>query len=228
MRNKPSELMVFAAGFGTRMQPLTNNLPKPLIAVGGRTLLDHSLDIANAANIEKTVVNTHYLGDQIKNHLFGQPYFVEHEPEILETGGGLRNARHHFSGSSILTCNSDSVWVGENPLRALQAAWRNDWDALLLCAHASNINGRDAPGDFNFSDNGLISRSGDWVYLGAQIIRLSLLDNINQTSFSLNIVWDKLILHGKLHGIEYSGKWCDVGSPGNIPVAEEMMGLSGV
>ena len=82
--------------------------------------------------------------------------------------------------------------------------------------------------DFNISDNGLISRSGDWVYLGAQIIRLSLLDNINQTSFSLNIVWDKLILHGKLHGIEYSGKWCDVGSPGNIPVAEEMMGLSGV
>ena len=70
MRNKPSELMVFAAGFGTRMQPLTNNLPKPLISVGGRTLLDHSLDIANAANIEKTVVNTHYMGDQIKNHLY--------------------------------------------------------------------------------------------------------------------------------------------------------------
>ena len=228
MRNKPSELMVFAAGFGTRMQPLTNNLPKPLISVGGRTLLDHSLDIANAANIEKTVVNTHYMGDQIKNHLFGQPYIVENEPKILETGGGLQNARHHFSGSSVLTCNSDSVWVGDNPLQALQAAWRNDWDALLLCAHASNINGRDAPGDFNISDNGLISRSGDWVYLGAQIIRLSLLDNINQTSFSLNIVWDKLILQGRLHGIEYSGKWCDVGSPENIPVAEEMMGLSGV
>ena len=228
MRNKPSELMVFAAGFGTRMQPLTNNLPKPLISVGGRTLLDHSLDIANAASIEKTVVNTHYLGDQIKNHLFGQPYIVEHEPEILETGGGLQNARHHFSGPSVLTCNSDSVWVGENPLRALQAAWRNDWDALLLCAHTSNINGRDAPGDFNISDNGLISRSGDWVYLGAQIIRLSLLDNINQTSFSLNLVWDKLMLHGKLHGAEYSGKWCDVGSPENIPIAEKMMGFSGV
>jgi GTP:adenosylcobinamide-phosphate guanylyltransferase len=111
MRNKPSELMVFAAGFGTRMQPLTNNLPKPLISVGGRTLLDHSLDVANAASIEKTVVNTHYLGDQIKNHLFGQPYIVEHEPEILETGGGLQNARHHFSGPSVLTCNSDSVWL---------------------------------------------------------------------------------------------------------------------
>ena len=101
MRQPPDELMLFAAGFGSRMQPLTVDLPKPLIPVAGKSLLDRTLSLATAGGITKTVVNTHYLGNKIANHLKNCPAQVVHEPNILDTGGGLKNASKFFEGPAI-------------------------------------------------------------------------------------------------------------------------------
>ena len=141
MRQPPDELMLFAAGFGSRMQPLTVDLPKPLILVAEESLLDRTLTLATAGGITKTVVNTHYLGDKIAKHLENYPAQVVHEPNILDTGGGLKNASKFFNGPVIFTSNSDAIWSGPNPFSYLFQNWRDDCDALLLCAPISQVSG---------------------------------------------------------------------------------------
>ena len=223
MRNAPDELMIFAAGLGTRMQPLTADTPKPLIKVAGLTLLDHTLGLANEGGIKNIIVNTHYLGYAIKKNLQNTSVKVFHEKELLDTGGGLKNASSAFKGSTIFTSNSDAIWSGENPFLFLAKHWDNGCDALLLCAKIDNVHGRKKPGDFHLSKNGTIRRSGSWVYLGIQIIRLSLVDKINESVFSLNLIWDNLIEHKRLKAIPYSGQWCDIGRPENIIIGEQLL-----
>ena len=223
MSDPPSELMLFAAGFGSRMQPLTIDLPKPLIHVAGQSLLDRTLALAHDAEISKVVVNTHYLGHKIRNHLQGRPVKVIHEPEILDTGGGLKNAKALFKEATVFTSNSDAVWSGPNPFSTLALQWRNDYDALLLCAPVNQIDGRSPPGDFSVSEGGKVIRGGDWVYLGIQIIRLDTLDEIGAKAFSLNVVWDQLMDRGTLRVAHYSGQWCDIGKPENVALGIEVL-----
>lgn len=223
MRNAPDELMLFAAGFGTRMQPLTAETPKPLIEVAGQTLLDRTLDLASEGGMKKIAVNTHYLGSAIEKHLKDSSVDIFHEQNILDTGGGLKNASSAFSGSTVFTSNSDAIWSGENPFLFLAKHWEDDCDALLLCAQINNIHGREKPGDFDLSENGTIKRAGNLVYLGIQIIRLSLVDEISESVFSLNLIWDTLIERNRLKIATYSGQWCDVGRPENIVVGEKLL-----
>ncbi len=112
MRNHPDALMLFTAGFGTRMAPLTDHLPKPLIEVAGMPLLDHALQVARAAGVRHVVGNTHYLADLMEAALRDRGIAVVHEPVILETGGGLRNALPLLGPGPVMTLNSDSVWTG--------------------------------------------------------------------------------------------------------------------
>ena len=223
MRNAPDELMHFAAGFGTRMQPLTDETPKPLIEVAGQTLLDRTLDLALEGGIKKIAVNTHYLGSAIEKHLKDSSVDIFHEQNILDTGGGLKNASSAFNGSTVFTSNSDAIWSGENPFLFLAKHWEDDCDALLLCAQISNIHGREKPGDFDLSENGTINRAGNLVYLGIQIIRLSLVDEVSESVFSLNLIWDTLIERNRLKVATYSGQWCDVGRPENIVFGEQLL-----
>jgi MurNAc alpha-1-phosphate uridylyltransferase len=223
MRNVPDELMLFAAGFGTRMQPLTDETPKPLIEVAGQTLLDRTLDLALEGGIKKIAVNTHYLGSAIEKHLKDSSVDIFHEQNILDTGGGLKNASSAFNGSTVFTSNSDAIWSGENPFLFLAKHWEDDCDALLLCAQISNIHGREKPGDFDLSENGTINRAGNLVYLGIQIIRLSLVDEVSESVFSLNLIWDTLIERNRLKVATYSGQWCDVGRPENIVFGEQLL-----
>ena len=101
--------------------------------------------------------------------------------------------------------------------------WEDDCDALLLCAEIDNVHGREKPGDFHLSENGTIGRSGNLVYLGIQIIRLSVVDEINERVFSLNLIWDNLIERKRLKAISYSGQWCDIGRPENIIIGEQLL-----
>ncbi len=228
MSDPPSELMLFAAGFGSRMWPLTVDLPKPLILVAGQSLLDRTLALAHDAEISKVVVNTHYLGHKVRNHLQGRPVKIIHEPEILDTGGGLKNAKALFKEATVFTSNGDAVWSGPNPFLTLNLKWRDDCDALLLCAPISQIHGRLPPGDFSISNGGKITRGGDWVYLGVQIIRLSTLNEITAKVFSLNVIWDLLMKRGTLYAAHYSGQWCDIGTPENIALGAAVLGKSDV
>lgn len=216
--------MVFAAGFGTRMRPLTNTTPKPLLPVGQTCLLDHTIDLAQNAGVSRLVVNAHYLATQIENHLQDQrDVHVIVEDPILDTGGGLKNAAGHFDGPFVFTSNSDNIWAGQNPFSLLATQWKPHQRGLLLCAPVKKVIGRDGPGDFDIDPAGRVTRGGDFVFLGVQIISKEVVIQVPETVFSLNTVWDQLMLDGNLYGQIYDGLWCDVGRPENIQLAESLL-----
>lgn len=217
--------MLFAAGFGTRMGALTKTTPKPLIKVGGKALLQHALDLTEFLSIETKVVNTHYHGDQVRSYLDGTDVLISDESEkILETGGGLRNALPLLGNDPVYTLNTDAVWKGPNPLQKLKTAWNPaTMDALLLCLPISSCVGYQGVGDFSIEKSGRLKRGGPWVYSGAQILTTDRLHDIENDAFSLNIIWDKIARDGRIYGLPYSGKWCDVGHPEGLELAEKMM-----
>lgn len=221
-------LMIFAAGLGTRMRPLTDTRPKPLIEVAGRTLLDRALDLGRAAGSAPIVVNSHYLPDRIAGHLAGQKVAISDERDrLLDTGGGLRRALPLLdprrTGVPVMTLNPDVVWTGPNPVAQLLAAWRDDMSALLALVPLERATARLRGGDFALDPTGRISRRGDFVYAGAQIIRTDLLATIPEPVFSLNRLWDLLIAQGSAHGMVHPGGWCDVGRPEAIAEAEALL-----
>lgn len=217
--------MLFAAGFGTRMQDLTAHQPKPLIKVAGCPLIDHALALGWDAGVSPIVVNLHYLPHLLEAHLDGLDVrTIREEPQILETGGGLRNALPVLGPEPVATLNSDAVWAGPNPLRLLMDAWDPErMDALLICVPMARVHGRDAQGDFSIDHSGRLHRGGNTVYGGAQILKTDLLGAVQQATFSLNIVWDMMAAKDRLFGLTYPGHWCDVGHPGGITEAEDML-----
>ncbi len=224
----PFPLMVYAAGFGTRMGKLTANCPKPLIQVAGKALIDHALDLAQPATVGNTVVNLHYLADQLETHLKTRDVALSHEREnILETGGGLKRALPLLGPGAVMTLNSDAVWTGKNPLSQLAAHWdETRMDALLLLLPAAKAQGHTGRGDFLLSEEGRLIRAkgaDGLVYLGAQILRPNGLQHIDNEVFSLNLLWDKMIDDGRAYGLVHQGGWCDVGHPEGIAVAEALL-----
>lgn len=229
MRPVPPPLMLFAAGLGTRMGALTALRPKPMIPVAGRPLIDHALAQAEAAGISRIVANTHYRADQIEAHLAPRGIATSHEaPDILETGGGLRQALPLLGGNPVMTLNTDAVWTGANPLSQLLAAWDGAaMDGLLLLLPAAAATGHSGTGDFLIDRDGRLSRARGapgHVYLGAQILRTDALAEIDRRAFSLNLLWDRMIGSGRLFGLVHQGGWCDVGRPEGIAQAEALLG----
>ena len=218
-------VMLFAAGFGTRMGALTRDRPKPLIEVAGRTLLDHAL--ALTAGVTTRVVNAHYKADQIQAHIArhdpGVAISVE-SPDILDTGGGLRKALPLLAADPVFTLNTDAVWTGPNPLDTLRAAWDGTrMEALLLLVPPQAALGHAGGGDFTLAPDGTLARGPGAVYSGAQILRTDRLGEIREAAFSLNRLWDAMTARGTLHGVLHPGQWCDVGRPEGIALAEEML-----
>ncbi len=218
-------LMIFAAGKGTRMAPLTDTRPKPLIEVAGRSLLDRALQMGRDAGAARIVVNAHYLGQQIHDHLAGSDIAISDESDLLlETGGGLRKALPLLGEGPVMTLNPDVIWTGPNPLLALEAAWDPArMDALVMLVPHERARGRVGPGDFSLDHTGRITRRGDLVYAGCQIVRPERLGEIGEEVFSLNLLWDRMIADGRAYGITHSGGWCDLGRPETIPLAEAML-----
>ncbi|MEP6064280.1 MAG: nucleotidyltransferase family protein [Paracoccaceae bacterium] len=225
MRYAQYPLMMFAAGFGTRMKHLTQDQPKPLVNVEGRPLIDHALDLAKGANCDPIAANLHYLADRLEHHLTGTGVTTITElPEILDTGGGLRNALPVLGDGPVMTLNPDAIWDGPNPLDMLRTAWRPDkMDALLICVPIAQTVGRMGTGDFDLNSDDQITRGTQFVYGGAQIVKTDGLRDITETSFSLNILWDQLSAKDRLFGLRYPGRWCDVGTPEGVSLAEHML-----
>ena len=220
---QPDTLMLFAAGRGTRMAPLTDTTPKPLIPVAGRTLLDRALDLAEDAGVARMVLNIHHLGQQIRDHIGDRAAISDETGLLLETGGGLRKALPLLGPGPVITMNPDVIWTGPNPLAALLAAWDDRMDALLMLVPRAHTHGRKGGGDFSLDQAGRLIRKGDLVYGGAQIIRTDRLAGIGGEVFSLNRLWDLMIAEGRAHGLIHAGEWCDVGRPDCIPLAEALL-----
>lgn len=225
MRKTPDALMLFAAGFGTRMGELTRTRPKPLVEVAGRPLLDHALDLAREAEIARIVANTHYLGAQIAAHLAGSDVAISDESgRILETGGGLRKALPLLGDGPVITLNTDAIWSGPNVITALQEAWDPErMSALLALVPCGRALGHAGQGDFRLLPDGQIARGKGYVYTGAQILNPAGIETISEEVFSLNLLWDRLLAAGRVYGLVYGGGWCDVGRPESIALAERML-----
>lgn len=222
-------LMVFAAGFGTRMRELTKDRPKPLIPVLGRSLLDRALDLGRDLGAYPIVVNSHYLGAQIADHLKGQDVLISAEEDILETGGGLRRALPLLGQGAVMTLNPDVVWRGPNPLHILAQAWDSErMDALLLVKPRQGLAGRKGGADFTLTEGRIQRATGEEgvVYLGAQILKTDGLSQITQDVFSVNLLWDQMIASGRAYAVLYDGDWCDVGSPEGLVEAEALLSQS--
>ena len=226
MRQLP--VMLFAAGFGTRMGALTAHQPKPMVHVAGKPLIDHALALTDDASLTDITVNLHYRGDQIVRHLHNRKIkFSNETSQILETGGGLKAAACLLGQSPVLTLNTDAVWTGENPLTQLLQAWDPDrMDALLLLLPANQALGHSGTGDFLINDAGQISRAKGAkapIYLGAQILKTETVSAMSETVFGLNTIWDQMIAEGRAYGLMHNGGWCDVGRPEGIKLAEDLL-----
>jgi N-acetyl-alpha-D-muramate 1-phosphate uridylyltransferase len=225
MTSVAPSIMLFAAGFGTRMGALTKACPKPLIPVAGEALIDHTLRLTLRVPYTNIVANTHYLPDMMRDHL--QPLGVQlsHEaPEILETGGGLRAALPLLGTNPVITMNTDAIWAGPNPLSLVLENWDPDrMDALLMCVPVGQTVGHSGSGDFTADEYGQITRGPGLVYGGVQILKTDMLDTIPEKSFSLNVLWNQMMDRGTLYAILYPGRWCDVGHPEGIKLAEDLL-----
>lgn len=225
MTSAPETVMFFAAGFGTRMGDLTRDMPKPMIRVASRTLMDHALDLTRATEIRSRVVNIHYKADMFADFLADRNVTISLElPDILDTGGGLKAALPLIGENPVYTMNTDAIWSGPNPLHVLADQWNPDvMDALLICVPLGAAVGRKGAGDFNLSAKDQIHRGGDYVYGGVQIIKTDLVRTHEGRVFSLNAIWDEIAARGRLFGARYPGKWCDVGHPEGIKLAEKLL-----
>ncbi len=225
MSQSPDAVMLFAAGFGTRMGALTKDRPKPLIEVAGRPLIDHALALVDAVHPPRVVANLHYHAEQLQAHLAPKGILLSHEtPDILETGGGLRAALPLLGTGPVFTMNTDAIWTGPNPLSLLQQAWDPDrMDALLMCVPIVQTIGHAGEGDFTADAEGRITRGPGLVYGGVQILKTDGLQHIPEQAFSLNLLWNQMHDRQRLFALEYPGRWCDVGRPEGIALAEGML-----
>jgi MurNAc alpha-1-phosphate uridylyltransferase len=218
-------VILFSAGFGTRMKHLTADRPKPMVQVAGRPLIDHALAVAHEIAPPVIVANLHYLPEILQAHLTpkGVKTVIE-SPDILETGGGLRNALPLLGNGPIITMNTDAIWHGLNPLKLLLDAWEPErMDALLMGVPPKNALEHEGNGDFTIDGDGRLTRGAGVVYGGVQIIKTDMLADVSESSFSLNLIWDKMLAQGTLHGMRYCGSWCDVGHPDGVKTAEKLL-----
>jgi MurNAc alpha-1-phosphate uridylyltransferase len=194
------------------MRHLTRDVPKPMVRFRGRPMIDHAVSLLHDAGIDRVFANTHHLPEQIEPHLaeLGVAYRRE-APEILDTGGGLKALLPLLPEGPVVTLNPDAAWRGANPVSQLLSAWRSGMSCLLLVTPLSRTM-RMTPGDFALSD-GKVTRKGDFVYTGAQIIDPKLVADIGQGVFSLNLAWDRAIAKGAAHAIIHDGDWADIGTP---------------
>lgn len=230
----PKKAMVLAAGLGTRMQPITETLPKPLVQVAGRSLIDHMLDRLIESGVTEAVVNLFHLGDQIEAHLQKRDRpkitFV-HEAERLETGGGIRNALAHFDDAPFFASNSDALLLnGPHPiLPRLASCWIDDaMDGLLLLHSTVDAFGYDGLGDFSAEPDGRLCRRAEmqvspWLFTGVQILHPRLFKDTPDGPFSLNPLYDRAIENDRLYGVVHDGEWFHVGTPTQLADAEDYM-----
>jgi len=230
-RPRIKRAMVLAAGLGKRMRPLTDERPKPLVELAGRTLLDRALDRLAEARLAKIVVNSHYFSDMIAGHLDGRKGITLSPEEILlETGGGVKAALPHLGKGPFFVVNSDAVW-SDGPMPALErlaGLWDGKrMDALLLLVPTPAVAGANISdrGDYNLEPDGRARRREEgevapFLFGGIQILHPRLFKDAPEGPFSLNILYDRAEAAGRLYGMRHDGEWYHVGTPRELAAAE--------
>jgi N-acetyl-alpha-D-muramate 1-phosphate uridylyltransferase len=228
----PRRAMVLAAGLGTRMRPLTDNMPKPLVKVTGKTLIDHVLDRLAEAGVERAVVNVHHFADQIQQHLMHRkhPQIVISDERglLLGTGGGVKKALPELGDACFFHSNSDTFWIDNvkpNLARLADAFDPVAMDALVLLAPTVGSIGYAGRGDFAMTADGRLRKRAEqetapFVYAGAAILSPALFKGAPQGEFPLTALFDRATAAGRLHGLRLEGLWMHVGTPEAIAEVE--------
>jgi MurNAc alpha-1-phosphate uridylyltransferase len=232
--------MVLAAGFGERMRPITLRLPKPLVTLAGKPLLDHVLDKLAAAGVTTAIVNVHYLPDQLEAHLAArrarppETLVSDERGVLLDTGGGAKKALSLLGYGPFFIHNADSVWSeGATPaLTRMLRKWNPaTMDCLLLLAPTATSIGYAAKGDFSMAPDGRLARRGNEVvpfaFAGVSLCDARLFDNAPEGRFSLNLLWDRALAKGRLYGVRLDGRWMHVGTPDALAEAETLFEREG-
>ncbi|MBP2311372.1 nucleotidyltransferase family protein [Azospirillum soli] len=236
-KNAPKKAMVLAAGLGLRMRPLTLERPKPLIPILGKPMLDHALDRLEEAGVTSAVVNSHYKGAMIAEHLKTRKkpaITLSPEDVLLETGGGVKKALPQLGKAPIYVVNADILWLdGPSPtLRRLAAHWNPDeMDALLLLMATTKSVGYDGRGDYHMDPLGRLTRRAEmeiapFVFAGVQIVKPELFKDMPDGPFSTNLVWDRAQEAGRLYGLAHDGLWFHVGTPEALAESEALLSKS--
>lgn len=235
---QPKAGMMLAAGLGTRMHPITQTLPKPLVKVRGKTLLDYGLDALESAGVERAVVNFHHHPEQIEAHVSSrtapQIQLSDERDGLLDSGGGIKKAMAQLGSDPFFVLNSDSFWIeGAKPnLLRMADFWQADtMDILLLLADMAGAVGFATKGDFLMDSDGRLERRGEqktapFAYAGAAIVNPDIFAGSPDGPFSINILFDKALEHGRLFGLRLDGLWLHVGTPEAIREAEEAIAKS--
>jgi MurNAc alpha-1-phosphate uridylyltransferase len=228
----PTTAMVMAAGLGQRMRPLTERMPKALVEVAGKPLIDHILDRLEAAGVTRAVVNVHAFADQMEAHLSGrrspQILISDERAGLLETGGGLKRARSMLGEAPIWVANSDYVWTEghDDAMGMLAAAWDPArMDACLIVVPKARTEGFDTPGDFFIDDQAALTHRGGALEAPLHCFGVEILDpqrvyEVGADKFSLFQVWMRAAERGRLHGVTPDGCWMQVGDPAALAAAE--------
>jgi MurNAc alpha-1-phosphate uridylyltransferase len=230
--------MVLAAGLGTRMRPITDVKPKPLVEVGGRTLIDHVLDKLAEGGLAKAVVNVHHHADQMEAHLATRAApaieISDERETLLDSGGGVVKALPRLGGDAFFILNADTFWLdgASRNIARMKAVWDPArMDALLLVAALTASVGFDGAGDFFLSQDGRLRRRPErevtpFAYAGVAIMSRKAFEDAPQGPFSLNRLWNRAIEAERLFGLRLDGLWLHVGTPQAILEAEEAIAVS--
>ncbi|MFC5385891.1 nucleotidyltransferase family protein [Aquamicrobium segne] len=229
--SRPTTAMVLAAGLGTRMRPITDTLPKPLVKIAGRTLLDRGLDALAGAGVNKAVVNTHHLGAMIAAHLDQYSHLdiiISDESELLlDSAGGIVKALPELGPDPFYILNADTFWIDRDTpeLERLALMWDDTrMDILLMLADPKNSTGHSGSTDFLSDEEGRLSRGRNHpqglIYGGVGIIHPRIFAGAKAAPHSLNLYFDRAIAAGRLFGLAMKGHWITVGTPDAILPAE--------
>ena len=230
-RTTPDIAMVFAAGLGTRMRPLTDRTPKPLVRVAGRALIDRALDDFAAAGVDRAIVNVHHLADQVEAHLAGRvaPRIVisDERKLLLDQGGGIRKVLPLIGEEPFFICNTDAFWIdarGSNIDRLARAWDPEKMDAALLLAPTEGSVGVDWAGDFDIAEDGRLLRPEGprpYVYSGVGLLKPQLFAGETAEAFRLAPLFFAAAARGRLYGVVAHGLWLHVGTIEAIATAEQ-------
>jgi MurNAc alpha-1-phosphate uridylyltransferase len=228
----PKSAIVLAAGLGTRMRPYNGHIPKPLVAVGGKSLIDYGLDRLADAGVERAVVNVHHLADAVERHLSTRrkPHIVisDERGELLGTGGGIVKALPELDDAPFFLVNSDTLWldgVKPNFARLAENFDAKTMDALLLLAPTTGSLGYEGRGDYAMLPDGRLRRRGEqevvpFIYAGASILSPALFAAPPAGAFPLTLLFDRAGEKGRLFGLRLEGIWMHVGTPQAVAAAE--------
>jgi MurNAc alpha-1-phosphate uridylyltransferase len=226
--------MVLAAGLATRMRPLTDVTAKPLLTLGGRTLLDHALAHLVDVGVDTVAVNAHWHADAVAAHLTNRPppprTVVLREARLLDTGGSVRAALNVLGSDTFYVVNGDAFWLNGpiSALRRLASVFDASVDGVLLVHRTSHVHADVGFGDFALDKWGVPRRRGErevvpYIYAGVQLIHPRLLDGMPEGSFSMNRAWDAAMASGRLRAVVHDGIWFHLSTPPDLLEAEQIL-----